>query len=194
MIELEPRLAILLADSVTEANRNVSHADFVAGAQSGTLGFTCVGIEPYQLITGVRRRIFSILVFLYAVVPFAAAPLWAWHKHNWWLLFGVIASLIGTGVAARLIHTEKKQNSVGGLLLFGFLVSWFLAGFHSYPTFFVSWGLWGFMLFNIADTAERDYALDSLIESPELFSKAVAQNRIMIVHKETDQAAAAPAI
>ena len=64
-----------------------------------------------------------------------------------------------------------------------FIASWIFEGFHSYPTFFTLSALWGLMFFMIADNAEKEYALQSLVKDPELFNEAVAQNRILIVHK-----------
>ena len=40
------------------------------------------------------------------------------------------------------------------------------------------------MLFMMADNAEMEYALQSLVESPELFEEAIAQNKIMIIRKD----------
>jgi len=42
-------LARMQAD-IAEANKGVSHADFVAGVLSGTMGFKCVRGEPSQFL------------------------------------------------------------------------------------------------------------------------------------------------
>lgn len=42
------------------------------------------------------------------------------------------------------------------------------------------------MLFMMADNAEREYAMQSLIEHPDMFEHAIAQNRIMIVRKDDE--------
>ena len=44
----------------------------------------------------------------------------------------------------------------------------------------------GVTLFMIADNAEKEYAMQSLLENPGLFEQAIAQNRIMIVRKADD--------
>ncbi|HTG32756.1 MAG TPA: hypothetical protein VLB76_07465 [Thermoanaerobaculia bacterium] len=61
--------AKMLEDSIAQANAGVTHADFVAGVQSGTLGFRCMFGEPHRLVTGGRKVIFNVLVLLYMVAP-----------------------------------------------------------------------------------------------------------------------------
>jgi hypothetical protein len=36
----------------------------------------------------------------------------------------------------------------------------------------------------IADNAEEEYALQSLVENPDVFKDAIARNKIMVVRKE----------
>jgi len=43
---------------------------------------------------------------------------------------------------------------------------------------------WGLMLFIVADNAEKEYAMQSLVENRDLFDQAIAQNKIMIVRKD----------
>ncbi len=176
--------AKILANDIAEANQNVTHADFVAGVRDGSMGFTCVSGEPSQLTKGARRIIFSLLVLLYTVAPFICVPLWAWHERNWWLLLGIAVSAVGSRIAARLIYNQGKQYSIGAFLLIAFIASWLCFGIHSYYTFFALCELWGAMFFMIADNAEKEYAMQSLLENPELFEAAIVQNKIMIVRKD----------
>jgi hypothetical protein len=169
--------------SAAEANQGITHADFVAGVQGGTIGFKCMSGEPHQFIRGVRRNIFSIFVLLYMVAPIIFIPLWAWHERNWWLLSGIVVSFLGTRIAARLIYNQQKQTSIGAFLLIAAIASWLCLGIHSYCTFYVLSALWGLMLFMIADNVEREYAMQSLVENPEVFEDAITQNKIMIVRK-----------
>ncbi len=173
----------MLANDIAGANQNVTHTDFVAGVRNGSMGFTCVSGEPSQLTKGARRIIFNILVLLYTVAPFIFVPLWAWHERNPWLLIGIIVSALGTRVAARLIYNEQKQYSIAAFLLIASIASWIALGIHSSYTFYALSGLWGVTLFMIADNAEKEYAMQSLLENPGLFEQAIAQNRIMIVRK-----------
>ena len=94
-----------------------------------------------------------------------------------------MASFLGTGIASWLIYKPQKQNSVGALLLIAFVASWLSFGFHNHFTFFALCALWGLMLYMIADNAEQEYATQSLVQNPELFAAAIAQNWIMIVRK-----------
>jgi hypothetical protein len=181
-----PEFQASLEADIAEANKNISHPDFVAGVQSGTLGFRCMFGEPYQFIRGARRTIFSILVLLYVIAPTILVSLWAWHERSWWLLLGIAVSAIGTRTAVRLIYNQKKQYSIGAFLLIASVVSWLCFGIHSYYTFFALCGLWGSMLFMIADNAEKEYAVQSLVEHPDIFEDAIAENRITIVRKDDE--------
>lgn len=182
-----PELQESLKADISQANKNITHADFIAGVQSGTMGFKCMFGEPYQFIRGAYRTIFNILVLLYKVAPIVFIPLWAWHERNWWLLIGIVVSDIATRTAARLIYNEKKQNSIGAILLIISIVCWFRFGIHSYYTFFALSALWGLMFFLIADNAEKEYAMQSLIENPEVFEDAIAQNKIIVVRKDGER-------
>jgi len=171
---------------ISETNKNIAHADFVAGMLNGTLGFTCMSGAPYKFIRGARRTIFNIMVMLYMFAPAIIIPLWAWHEHNCWLLLGIIVSLLGTCIAALLIYNQQKQTSIGALLLIASVTSLLCLGIHSYCTIFVLSALWGMMLYMIADNVEREYAMQSLIENPEVFEDAIAQNKIMIERKDNE--------
>jgi hypothetical protein len=168
---------------IAETNKGITHAEFVAGAQSRTIGFQCMVGEPYQLIRGGRRTFFMIFVLLYMAAPVVLIPLWAWHKHDWWLLLGIVASALGTGVATRFIHKQDKQYFIGAFLVMASIVFWLTFGILSRYTFFALSALWGLMLFMIADEAEREYAMQSLVEDSSLFERAIAQGKILIVRK-----------
>ena len=181
-----PEFQAALAADVAEANKDITHADFVVGVQNRTMGFKCMLGEPYQFIGGAHRKILSILVLLYLIAPAIFVSLWAWHEHSWWLLAGIAVSAIGTRIAARLIYSRDRQYSIGTLLLVASVVSWLCFGVHSYYTFFALCALWGLMLFMMADNAEREYAMQSLIEHLGVFEDAIARNRIMITRKDDE--------
>lgn len=181
-----PEFQAALAADVAEANKDITHADFVTGVQNRTMGFKCMSGEPHQFIRGTRRTIFSILVLFYLIAPAIFVSLWAWHEHSWWLLVGIAVSAVGTRIASRLIYNQDKQYSIGALLLIASVVSWFFFGIHSCYTFFALCALWGLMLFMIADNAEREYAMQCLIEHSEVFEDAIARNRIMIIRKDDE--------
>jgi hypothetical protein len=182
-ILIKPEFIESFKRNIAEANQNISHEDFVDGVRNGTLGIKCLSGNPHQLISGGRRIVFSVLVMLYMFAPLIFAPLWAWYEHNWWLLIGICISFVGTRCAANLIYNQEKQYSVGALFLIASIVCWVWLGIHSCYTFFALCALWGLMLFMMADNAEQEYALQSLIEDSELFTDVIAQNKIMIVQK-----------
>lgn len=161
----------------------ISHDEFVAGMKDKTLGFKVRG-EPYTLLRGSRKAVFNILVMLYVIGPLVIIPLWAYHEGNWWLLIGIAVSyatsFIATWVGAR------GRNSIGGFLVLSSLVCWWIEGLHSSPTLFLLSGLWGFMFFHIAEAAQREYAMQVLLESREVFEEAVDQEKIMIVRRNDE--------
>ncbi|HEY6873828.1 MAG TPA: hypothetical protein VI298_13980 [Geobacteraceae bacterium] len=181
-----PEFRAALKDSINENNRNISHADFVAGMQNKTMGFKCLLGEPSQLISGMRKTIFNVLVVLYMIAPLIIVPLWAHHENNWWLLIGIIISWASSVATSSSVRVVIKRKSVGGSLLLACIVLWVLKGIHYYFTFYALCALWGCMLFQMAEEAQWDYAMQSLIENPELFNEAIVQSKIMIVRNEID--------
>jgi hypothetical protein len=166
---------------IDEANKNITHAEFVTGMRNQTIGYTVMVGEPFQMLSRGRKIIFNFFVMLYLVGPFIIVPVWAYLERNWWLLLGIVVSVIATRVAAWQIYFPQRKNSIGGFLLFASIASWFFDGIHNYWTFFLLSALWGFVLFIIADNTERKYATETLVENSELFDNAIAQRRIMIV-------------
>jgi hypothetical protein len=116
------------------------------------------------------------------LAPTMFVPLWAWHERSWWLLMGIVVSAIGTLTAANC--GQEKQYSTGAFLLIASVVCWLCFGIHSYYTFFALCALWGLILFMIADNAEKEYAMQSLIENRDVFEDAIARDRIMVVQKD----------
>ena len=179
-----PEFQATLAANSAEANKGISHPEFVTGIKARAVGFRCVAGEPQQFIRGTPRKLFAILVVLYSVAPAVLVPLWAWHEHSWWLLFGILVSAMATGTGVSLVYNRQKRYSVAGFLIVASVGSWLTFGIHSYYTFFALCASWGLVLFMIANNAEREYALQSLIDNPEVFDHAVSSGRIMIVPKE----------
>jgi hypothetical protein len=166
---------------IDEANRGISHEDFVSGVNAGTMGFKCMYGEPRQFIRGAQLVLFNVYVVLYMVAPLVVTPLWAWHENNWWLLGGIIASGIGTVMAGALHRQKARQTSIAALLIFAFIGGWIFSGLHNYWTFYFGAVSWGMVLFMIAEEAQWDYALQSLLQNQGIFDAAVATKRIMIV-------------
>jgi hypothetical protein len=169
----------MMQQSIAEANAGITHAEFAAGAQNRTIGFKCMVGEPQQFIRGARKAIFNIFVLLYMLAPLILVSIWAYHERNAWLLIGIPVSYIASYSAAA--HSK---------LIFLFLLLcigvWLKAGFsfHQYITFFFFCSVWGYLFFELAESTQNEYALQSLIERPDVFDRAIADNRIMIVRKE----------
>jgi hypothetical protein len=163
-----------------DVTNNITHAEFVTGMRNKTIGFKCLLGEPCQLIRGARKAIFNILVMLYMAAPLIIIPLWAYHVGNWWLLVGIVVSYVASFSAAN----RSKIIFLFACFCTGF---WILSGFsiYQYITFYFFCALWGYMLFQVAESVQTKYAMQSLIESLELFNEAIAQNKIMIVRRRT---------
>jgi hypothetical protein len=163
---------------IAEANEGITHAEFAAGAKNGTIGFKCVAGEPQQFLTGARKAIFNIFVLLYTLAPLILIPIWAYHERNAWLLVGIAVSYIASYSAAA----RSKLIFLFLLLCIGV---WLKAGFsfHQYITFFFFCAICGYLFFQLAESTQNEYALQSLIERPDIFNRAIAEHRIMIVRK-----------
>ena len=173
-----PEFQASLEADIAEANQGVTHTDFVAGVQSGMLGFKCMRGEPSSLIAGTHKAIFNLLVLLYTVAPLFLVSGWAFRERNWWLLIGIPVCYVATYSATR-----------GSKTIFLFLCVcigvWIRSGFsiHQYITFFFFCSLWGYLFFQLAESTQNEYALQSLIERSDIFDQAIAEHRIMIVRK-----------
>jgi len=159
---------------------SITHPAFVAGVQNHTVGIKVIRGEPCTLVTGFRKAIFNFFVMLYLAGPALIIPFWAYHEGNWWFLFGIPVASIVTPLLA-----QRKGNGIGGLSLLACIVFWFAAGIHNYFTFFSLCILWGYMFFQIAESTQNDYALQLLMEKPELFARAIAEKRIIVIKKRT---------
>ncbi|HEY2857004.1 MAG TPA: hypothetical protein VGJ21_01145 [Terracidiphilus sp.] len=154
---------------------SVTHEEFVAGVANKAIGFKVTQGEPITLVRGARKTIFNIVAALYLVVPLLIVPFWAYHESNWWLLVGI--------PVASLIAPQLRSISFGGLFVLACIVSWAIRGVHSYFTFFSLCLLWGYMFFHVAENAQNEYAMQSLLENPDLFNTAVVNKRILVVRK-----------
>ncbi len=158
----------------------MTHADFSAGMRNETIA--CFLGEPYQLLKGARLVVFTFLAMLYMTGPLVIIPLWAYHVGDWWLLFGIVFSYIGSRSAG------KYSN---GIFLFGCycIGFWIHNGvhIHHYTTFYFLCAALAYMTWHLADTIRTGCARQSLIDSSEVFYAAVSQNRLMIVPVDSSQ-------
>jgi hypothetical protein len=178
-----PQFRASLEARIAEANKNVTHAEFAAGAENNTIGFKCMVGNPSQLLTKPRKMFFIIFVLLYMAAPPVVLSLLAYYYHDWRLLIGIPISYFATFSAGNHLWIFPLLL----FLLFCLCIGvWLRTGFslHQYVTIYFVSAVWGYVLFEIADDAQNYYALQSLIEDPQLFKAAVEQNRIMIVRRD----------
>lgn len=168
---------------VIDVTDTITHDEFVGGVQNKTIGFKAIKGESITLVKGARKIIFNILVMLYTIGPPLLIPLWVYREGNWWLLIGIAVSWITTAATANSASVAIKGKTVGGTLLLACVMFWIRNGIHNYFTFFSLSALWGCVLFQIAENTQCEYAMQSLIESPELFRRAIAQERIRVVRR-----------
>jgi len=154
---------------------NFSHTDFVAGIKDKSLLVVFAG-SPYKLLTGVRLGFFYALVSLYMFAPLFLVPAWAYHESNWWLLFGILVSCAGSISAGR-------ESKIIYLFTLFCIIFWFKNGFtiYQYVTYYYFCALWGYLLYQMAEGAQHEYAQQALIESPDLFQSAQDQDQITVV-------------
>ena len=176
-----PEFQAALEADVAKANQGITHDEFVTGMQNKTMGFKVMQGDPCQLIKGFGKLFFNFLVMLYILAPLLIIPFWAYHEHHWWLLIGiVVASLIATQLEQIMPYTA------GALFLCATVGFWFYGGIHNYFTFFSLCGFWGCMFFRMAEEVQKEYAIQSLVEHPDVFKDAIARNKIMVIRKDDE--------
>jgi hypothetical protein len=183
-----PEIKASSSAHTAEANKNISHEEFVAGVRDRTIGFKCPFGEPFQLLTTPQKKIFAIFVILYKFAPFVLVPIWAYYERNWWILFGIAASQFGIFLAARAAVRGAKSAS-GGFLPFVFIGSWIVTGIRSIETFYSLCALWSWALFLIAEDFQRGCATKNLVASSTVFDDAIASQKIMIVRRDEEAVA-----
>lgn len=177
-----------LIPEIQEANKGITHEDFVKGVNNGTIGFKIMWGEVSDLIIGSPKTAFSIHVILYLWAPLILVPLFSYLANNWLLLFGIIFSYFFTRLAVwhnTTISGKWKGNIIYlfGLFMIGY---WLKSGFHfyDYMSFFFFCGLWGHFFFLTAEAAQDpEHAIKCLVENKNLFNYAITSNKIMIIHK-----------
>jgi tetratricopeptide (TPR) repeat protein len=177
-----PEFQARFLEHVIEENKSITHADFVTGMRAKVLGFACTG-QPIQLVRGARKAVFNLLAILYQVGPLVLVPLWAYHEGVWWLLAGIAVSWVAAARTARNPAVVLKGKTTGGFLALLCIVLWLSLGIHNWLTFFCLCAMWGCLFFQMAEAAERDYATQCLLESPELFAWAMRRGMIMITRR-----------
>jgi len=107
---------------------------------------------------------------------------------NWWLLLGTILSIKASSFAAQNYNANARARPnkyfAGFLLilLLTIVVLWSLLGYRGY-LFWSFAALWGFTFFILAELTQMTFATNQLINSPEFFYSAVAENKFLIEHE-----------
>ncbi|MEI6124904.1 MAG: hypothetical protein WCQ95_14910 [Bacteroidota bacterium] len=179
-----------LIPDIQEANKDITHEEFAAGVENGTMGFKVMIGEPSSIVRGFRKVIFNFLVFLYMAGPFIIVPILCYVADNWWLLFGIGFSHLFTRFSAwdGANHPGKWKGKIIYFVVPFIIAYWIFKGFHffDYVTFFYFCSLWGHLLFQMAESAQNAYATQMLVERPDIFYEAVANSKIMIIHKDIE--------
>lgn len=160
----------------------MTHAEFAIGMKDGTL--ECWLVEPYTLHRGLRKTIFNLLSLLYMAGPLILIPLWAYYVGNWWLLIGMPVSYLATASAGRY----SPMIFYFGCYWVGFVIHNGLSVFHfHFTTFYFLCAVYGYMLWQLADTTRMACARQSLIDSDELYDAALAEGRLRIIRLDSLQ-------
>jgi len=152
----------------------MTHAEFATGLQDETL--ECWLAEPYILRRGPRKTIFNLLSLLYIAGPLIFIPLWAYRVGNWWLLIGIPVSYLATASAARY----SPLIFCFGCYWVGFVIRYGFSASHL-TTFYFLCAVYGYLLWQFADTMRMACARQSLIDSEELYNDALAEGRLRII-------------
>jgi hypothetical protein len=178
-----------LIPEIQEANRGITHDEFIKGVDNGTIGIKIMWGEPADLITGPAKTAFRMHVMLYLWAPLILVPLFSYFAHNWFLLFGIAFSYLFSRLAAWHgvnipVNWKPKFIYLFGVFCIGY---WFFKGFHFYDyiTFYFFCSLWGHFFFLTAEEAQKpEHAIQSLKENRNLFNHAIEHSIIMIIYRE----------
>jgi len=180
-----------LIPEIKEANRNITHSDFVTGYKSQKLGYKIMTGEPNQLLTGGKKVIFNLLVMAYLVLPIIIIPIICFELGNWWLLFGIIFSELFSHFAAWKGNKTSGRWKGNLIFYFGLLCVgvWFKIGFdiHQYVTFFFFCSLWGYSLFRMTENFQYKFATQTLLGNPVVYDFAIEKNIIMITQRNDEE-------
>lgn len=123
------------------------------------------------------RPMQKLFTALYAIVPLIAIPYWAYVNQNWFLLFGIPVSYLGSFSGAK----NSKVVIYLNVFCVGF---WFKQGFsfHQYVTFFFFCALWGYLIYLIA-AEYKDFGFREFVEkNPQVIKKILENEQLIDLH------------
>lgn len=158
----------------------MTHDEFSIGMQDETL--ECWLAEPYTLHRGLRKTIFNLLSLLYIAGPLIFISLWAYHVGNWWLLIGIPVSYLATASAGQ----HSPMIFYFGCYWVGFVIYNSFSVIH-FTSFYFLCAVYGYMLWQLADTTRMACARQSLIASDKLYNDALAEGRLRVIRLDSLQ-------
>ena len=108
---------------------------------------------------------FKLFAFLYMIAPLLVIPYWAYFNDNWYLLFGIPFSYLGS-------YSSFSPRLKSFIFLFTIVCIgvWIGTGFsiHQYITFFFFCSLWGYLITQIAEEYDQESKRGTLENDSEL--------------------------
>jgi hypothetical protein len=170
----------ILNDPNQNLGLSIDHKEFVDGLKSNKLFYTFVG-EPASILIKRQRATFNVLVVMYIVAPLVLVPFFCYHFNNWWLLFGIPFSYVGSVSGAWKIHIPAY------LMLY--FIGEAIAGhwhFKDYDDFFYICLLWGYLWFRYANEYQRIQAHASLLNHDQVYYDAVKSKKLIVLKVESE--------
>ena len=97
------------------------------------------------------KNLFRICVVVYQFGPLIIFPYFAYHFDNWYLLFGILFSWLGS-------FSVFNFKSYMGIFLILAIITWIRVGFnfHQYVTFFFFSSLFGYIVTTMAESYDQE--------------------------------------
>lgn len=158
--------------------KTIPHDAFVQMVKSKEIVYEILLKNQYKLLNKGHKIAFSSYVVMYYFVPFIVLSILAYSYSNWYTLFGVAVSFLGSYLGAK----ESKLPFLLTIICLGW---WTSDSFHlrSYPMFYLVCLWWGYMWFHIASTAETEYAKYELLTDPDLYYNLAENEKLFILMK-----------
>ncbi|WP_426667556.1 hypothetical protein ACPPVU_16155 [Mucilaginibacter sp. McL0603] len=170
----------ILNDPEQNLGLTITHQQFVDGIKANKLFYTFVG-EPYQILTGGKKLAFNFLVIMYTAGPLVLVTFFAFHFSNWWLLFGILFSYLGSVSGAWKYHIPVYL-----MLYFIGEAIWGHWHFKDYDDFFFICMFWGYFWFRYADEHQNIFAKHDLLDNAEIYDRAIRNKKLIVLKVKSD--------
>lgn len=163
-----------IASGKSNLAHSLTHEEFVQGIENKTLKYTIIGeASDFLEDKSLAKRAFNFFVVFYWLSPLIVVPIGAYFADNWWLLFGVLFSYLGSMTASMKLIFAPILYCIGEAIS----RHWH---FKDYDDFFILCMLWGYFWTKIAEAYQQEGAKFDLMSKPELYNLAVEKNRIIV--------------